>query len=398
MGMRVIIARQELKPLDFADPHLFVHKDAPATSSLPPAVQTAQKVDPGTQSDAIDPAASAAASAPQPGAQATPVQGSATPQPAGGSATSAGAAPAQSGPPDSAASGSGPAPSLADIVKAAAADASAPTKAPQPTPTKPGESAANAGTTPAPSAAPAATTPAQPAGGTNGSASAPQPASAPAQSGVAAAPSAPSQTPPPAPSVSPAPPASPPASVAAAPAASAAPISLDEVPLPLSRPEKIAQGADAPIAIFISRKEGKIYVRQNFTPVFEAPIKIDHPEQPLGTYVFTAMDYMPDHSTFHWTLVTMPYAPERAAEKYKYVRDYYGRLRRVRLVEHAADTDAMDAPPETAQQALARIHIPQDAIDQISQLMVPGSSLIISDQGLGRETGRGTDFIVVQRW
>jgi hypothetical protein len=36
-------------------------------------------------------------------------------------------------------------------------------------------------------------------------------------------------------------------------------------------------------------------------------------------------------------------------------------------------------------------------IDQISQLISPGSSLVISDQGLGPETGEGTDFIVVDR-
>jgi hypothetical protein len=34
-------------------------------------------------------------------------------------------------------------------------------------------------------------------------------------------------------------------------------------------------------------------------------------------------------------------------------------------------------------------------IEQISQLIVPGSSLIVSDQGLGEETGEGTNFIVV---
>jgi lipoprotein-anchoring transpeptidase ErfK/SrfK len=393
MGMRVIIARQELKPLDFADPHLFVHKDAPATSSLPPAVQTAQKVDPGTQSDVTDPAAGAATSAPQPAVQAAPVQGGA----ASGSATSVGGTPAQAGQADGAAPGSGSVPPLAEIVKGAAGDATAPTETAQPAPTTLGGSAANTGTTPTTPAAPPATTPTQPAAGSKASASTPQPASAPAGSSVAATPSAPSQASPPAQSAPPAPPAA--ASAGAAPAVSVAPSSLEQVPLPLSKPEKIAQGGNAPIAIFVSRKEGKIYVRQNFMPVFEAPVKIDHPEEPLGTYVFTAMDYMPDHSTFRWTVVTMPYAPpEKTTEKYRYVRDYYGRLRRVRMVEHVADTDATDSPPETPQQALARIHIPQEALDQISRLMVPGSSLIVSDQGLGRETGRGTDFIVVQRW
>ena len=54
-----------------------------------------------------------------------------------------------------------------------------------------------------------------------------------------------------------------------------------------------------------------------------------------------------------------------------------------------------DAPTETPQQALARLEIPHDVLDQISQLIVPGSSLIVSDQGLGEETGEGTNFIVV---
>jgi hypothetical protein len=56
----------------------------------------------------------------------------------------------------------------------------------------------------------------------------------------------------------------------------------------------------------------------------------------------------------------------------------------------------LDRPSvETPQQALARIEIPQDVIARISELIVPGSSLIISDEGLGDETGEGTNFIVV---
>ena len=51
--------------------------------------------------------------------------------------------------------------------------------------------------------------------------------------------------------------------------------------------------------------------------------------------------------------------------------------------------------PVTPQEVLARIEIPQDVIERISQLIIPGSSLIISDHGLGEETGVGTDFIVV---
>jgi hypothetical protein len=39
----------------------------------------------------------------------------------------------------------------------------------------------------------------------------------------------------------------------------------------------------------------------------------------------------------------------------------------------------------------------QDAVDRISELLIPGSSLLISDEGLGRETGRYTEFIVLSQ-
>ena len=52
-------------------------------------------------------------------------------------------------------------------------------------------------------------------------------------------------------------------------------------------------------------------------------------------------------------------------------------------------------PASNANEALDRVAIPQDALDRISELMSPGASLIISDQGLGPETGNGTEFVVV---
>ena len=53
--------------------------------------------------------------------------------------------------------------------------------------------------------------------------------------------------------------------------------------------------------------------------------------------------------------------------------------------------------PETANAALNRVEIPQDAADRIARLLTPGSSLIISDHGISGETGQDTDFIVLTR-
>ncbi len=169
-------------------------------------------------------------------------------------------------------------------------------------------------------------------------------------------------------------------------------VSLDDLPLPPPKPEQLVRSQHAPIAIFISRKLGKIFVRQDFAPLFDAPVKIENPDQPLGTHVFTALNYLPDHSTLQWNVVSLPGEPKKVS--WIYVTTPQGRRKRVRV---NAPLDGWGAAPETPQQALARITIPQETIDQISQLIVPGSSLIISDQGLGSETGSGTDFIVVER-
>jgi hypothetical protein len=39
--------------------------------------------------------------------------------------------------------------------------------------------------------------------------------------------------------------------------------------------------------------------------------------------------------------------------------------------------------------------MPQEAVERIAELLIPGSSLIVSDEGLGPETGRYTEFIVL---
>jgi hypothetical protein len=62
-----------------------------------------------------------------------------------------------------------------------------------------------------------------------------------------------------------------------------------------------------------------------------------------------------------------------------------------------AEVPPPPAHASDAADALNRAAIPQEALDRISQLMSRGASLIISDKGLGFETGRGTDFIVLMR-
>ncbi len=187
---------------------------------------------------------------------------------------------------------------------------------------------------------------------------------------------------------------SPPADPAAADKAEATPADDPEIiPLPPAKPAEIAHPANGPIAIFVSRKEQRIYVRQDFSPLFDAAITIEQPDQKLGTHVFTAMEYTDDGASFRWNVISLPREQVKAHQP-RYEKGF-GKFANVKRNNARAGKPTSDPPAETPQQALARLEIPQDVLDRISQLIVAGSSLIISDQGLGEETGEGTNFIVV---
>jgi hypothetical protein len=188
-------------------------------------------------------------------------------------------------------------------------------------------------------------------------------------------------------------------------AASAAPAPVPAVaPVPVVAPIRVIKASlqsygperplrRGPITVFISKKEGKLYVRKGFEPVFSAPVSILHPEQPLGTHLYTAIEENPDSMSFRWLTVTVPNEHVAARKKTAVVRYVTIKGHKVRKVEKVAEP----APPPaaTAAEALDRIDIPQAARERIAALMSPGASLIISDKGLGDETGDETDFIVL---
>ena len=147
--------------------------------------------------------------------------------------------------------------------------------------------------------------------------------------------------------------------------------------IPGSIPQGAAPQKVIPISVFVSRKLSRLFARQGFTPLFDVPVKIQNPEQPLGTHVFTVMDFQNDGASLRWTVVSLP-------EKFE---------KREAVMEQIVATPL----PDKGNEALDRIDIPRQAIEQISQLLTPGSSLIISDYGISDETGTDTDFIEVIR-
>ncbi len=239
LGVPVIIAQSELKPVEFSDPHLFVHRaNPPQQIEAPPAA-----------SATLVPAA----------------------------ATISGASPASSETPNPATLGLRASADSGAAAPVAVADGA-----------KPNAIVNDAAKSAAPPAA------------------------------ITASLVSDQQTEPPAPNaITPAPAAGP----------------DDRPPMPPAEPAGLVKGASvskAPIAIFISRKEKKIYVRQDFAPLFQAPVTIADPDRALGTHVFTAMEFVgDDHATLRWNVVSLPgEAPQRRKVEREKRYERYGRGRR----------------------------------------------------------------------
>ena len=122
-----------------------------------------------------------------------------------------------------------------------------------------------------------------------------------------------------------------------------------------------------PLSIFVSRREGRVFLRQGFEQVMDADVEIVEPLDPLGTHTFTAMAATKASGEtaerLKWSAVTMPSAE----------------------------------PQPSALEALARIKLPQRVREAIEDRVWTGASLIVSDQGISNETGRGTDFVVLTK-
>jgi hypothetical protein len=137
-----------------------------------------------------------------------------------------------------------------------------------------------------------------------------------------------------------------------------------------------------PVSLFISRKTQRLYVRQAFQPILESPVVIHDADRPIGTHVFTALKRIGD-SDMRWSVLSLEsgHPDGNVAEPYGATRGRGG--------------EPILTDPAGAKAALDRITIPQDVLDRMPGMASPRSSLIISDEALSPETGKGTEFVVL---
>ena len=128
-------------------------------------------------------------------------------------------------------------------------------------------------------------------------------------------------------------------------------------------------------------------MRQSSTPLFDVPIKLENPEEPVGTHVFTLLEPQNEGASFRWNVVSM-------TEKFSSTSASLNKKPKAPVLA-IGGTVRPDTLPDGTSAALDRIEIPQDVVERISQLLTPGSSVIVSDYELSAEMGNDTDFIVV---
>ena len=140
-----------------------------------------------------------------------------------------------------------------------------------------------------------------------------------------------------------------------------------------------------PVSVLISRKTQRLYVRQAFESILESPVTILDGDSPIGTHVFTAMERTNSDTNMRWSVVSLD-----GGRPHGGTVELHGRGR----AGVGGDGEPMRTDPNSAKAALDRIVIPQDALDRIAG-MAPRSSLIVTDEALSSETGKGTDFVVL---
>jgi len=101
--------------------------------------------------------------------------------------------------------------------------------------------------------------------------------------------------------------------------------------------------------------------------------------------VFTVLGLQNGGASFRWNVVSIS----------ENVSSNSGSLSKQPKAPVQATSVRSDSLSGHATAALDRVEIPQDQLDRVSQLLTPGSSLILSDYDLSTETGDDTDFIIV---
>ena len=144
-----------------------------------------------------------------------------------------------------------------------------------------------------------------------------------------------------------------------------------------------------PISIFVSRKAGRIFIRQAWAPIHEAPVTFKESELPFGTHTYLAAASGDGGRNLRWISVSLPSSwPVQPRQEAR---------RDAQSSPAPPSAAAIGHRPETAASVLERFELAEETRSFIEDRLWTGASMIVSEEGISPETGATTDFIVVTR-
>jgi hypothetical protein len=152
---------------------------------------------------------------------------------------------------------------------------------------------------------------------------------------------------------------------------------------------KAAERGTEPISIFVSKKAGRVYIRQSWVPIYEAPVAFKDPEKPVGTHVYLAVVSEGSDANLRWLSASLATSTQ--------ARPRTGAKALVHGQPVAARSQSSEVSPESTASALDRFELPEEARRFIAERLWVGASFIVSDESISNETGTYTDFIVLTR-
>lgn len=109
-------------------------------------------------------------------------------------------------------------------------------------------------------------------------------------------------------------------------------------------------------------KNAMLRVRRKFRDIYSAPVTIREIDREIGTHVFTALEFEQGDSAVDWIAVS---------------------------AEGPRGGSSVDV--------LNRIEMSQKVSEDLAKMLTPGTSLTVTDRSFKRNTGLGTDFVVITR-
>lgn len=147
--------------------------------------------------------------------------------------------------------------------------------------------------------------------------------------------------------------------------------------------EKAATGE--PISVFVSRKTGRLQVRQGWQTLHDAPVSFKEGTAPLGTHVYVALEPVGRGDALRWISVSFNGAPP------------FVQAQRGARPPMAKPAPVTPVSSETAETVLEQFEMSPESRKFVSERLWTGATLIVSDQGPSHETGRDTDFVILTR-